>query len=170
MFRTISSVAGYNPQRLGFSLPAVFIACSQRSRSIPKPAKPNDGQVGDHGSIGDSWPMTFSGYPRGPRVDWETAGPRDAAPSKPVETRSRTWVSRELLQHREGVSREMERLRSETLKLFVVSDSGRRSSLLSSTRSIPWWQSFAPRSAWPSLVACPWPAARRRTHGTGLAW
>ena len=157
-------------QWFGFSLAAVSIACSQRSPAVPKPAKQNGGQVGDHGSIWDSWPIAFSGYPRGPRVDWETARPRDATPSKPVETHSRTRVSRELLQHRQGVSLEMERMRSETLKLFVVSDSGRRSSLLSSTRSIPWWQSFVPRSAWPSLVACLWPAVRRRTHGTGLAW
>ena len=33
-------------QRFGFSLPAVFIACSQRSRSVPKPAKQNGCQVG----------------------------------------------------------------------------------------------------------------------------
>ena len=35
----------------------------------------------------------------------------------------------------------MERTRSETLKLFVVLGIGRRSLLLSSTRSIPWWRS-----------------------------
>ncbi len=27
---------------------------------------------GDHGSIWDSWPIAFSGYPRGPRVGCET--------------------------------------------------------------------------------------------------
>src|SRR4029077_3937618 len=32
-------------QRFGFSLPAVFIACSQRSLSVPKPTKQNGGQV-----------------------------------------------------------------------------------------------------------------------------
>jgi hypothetical protein len=32
-------------QRFGFSLPAVFIACLQRSLSVPKPAKQNLGQV-----------------------------------------------------------------------------------------------------------------------------
>jgi hypothetical protein len=31
------------------------------------------------------------------------------------------------------------------IKLFVVSDIGRRSLLLSSTRSTRWWQSFLPR-------------------------
>jgi hypothetical protein len=40
----------------------------------------------------------------------------------------------------------MERKRSETLKLFVVSDVGRRSTLLSSTPSTRWWQFFWPRS------------------------
>ena len=51
---------------IGFSLPAVFIACSRRSLSVPKPAKQNGGQIGDHGSLWDSWPIAFSGYPRGP--------------------------------------------------------------------------------------------------------
>src|SRR6202023_3161039 len=52
----------------GFSLPAVFIASSRRSLSVPKPAKQNVVKFGDHSSIGDSWPIAFSGYPRGPRV------------------------------------------------------------------------------------------------------
>ena len=50
---------------------------------------------GDHGSIWDSWPIAFSGYPRGPRVRSETGCPRHTAPNKPAETRSRTRVSRE---------------------------------------------------------------------------
>jgi hypothetical protein len=49
----------------GFSLPAVFIASSRRSLSVPKPAKQNGGQFGDHSSIWDSWPIAFSGCPRG---------------------------------------------------------------------------------------------------------
>src|SRR5207247_409131 len=44
--RGMSSVAGRcGPQRFGFSLPAVFIARSRRSPSVPKPAKQNGGQV-----------------------------------------------------------------------------------------------------------------------------
>jgi hypothetical protein len=31
--------------------PAIFIARSQRSLSVPKPAKQNVGQIGDHSSI-----------------------------------------------------------------------------------------------------------------------
>jgi hypothetical protein len=34
---------------------------------------------GDHSSIGDSWPIAFSGYPRGPRVGCETECPRHTA-------------------------------------------------------------------------------------------
>jgi hypothetical protein len=55
-------------QRLGFSLPAVFIASWRRSLSVPKPTKQNVVKFGDHSSIWDSWPIAFSGYPRGPRV------------------------------------------------------------------------------------------------------
>ena len=55
-------------QRLGFSLPAVFIAAWRRSLSVPKPTKQNVVKFGDHSSIWDSWPIAFSGYPRGPRV------------------------------------------------------------------------------------------------------
>src|SRR5215831_2637690 len=57
----------------------------------------------------------------------------------------------------------MERSRSKTLKLFVVSDIGRRSLLLSSTRSVRSWQSFLLRSAAPSPASCLWPPERRRT-------
>ena len=63
-------------QRFGFSLPAVFIASSRRSLSVPKPTKQNGRPCGDHSSIWDSWPIAFSGYPRGPRVAWETGCPR----------------------------------------------------------------------------------------------
>src|ERR1700691_5781414 len=59
---------GILPQRFGFSLPAVFIASWQRSLFVPKPAKQNVVNFGDHSSIWDSWPIAFSDYPRGPRV------------------------------------------------------------------------------------------------------
>jgi hypothetical protein len=49
----------------------------------------------------------------------------------------------------------MERTRSETLKLFVVSDVGRRSTLLSSTRATRWWQSSWPKLAAPSPAGGP---------------
>src|ERR1700691_5500005 len=72
---------GHATPRLGFSLPAVFIASWRRSLSVPKPTKQNVVQFGDHSSIGDSWPIAFSGDPRGPRVGWETVCPRHAAPN-----------------------------------------------------------------------------------------
>src|SRR5580658_2416857 len=87
-------------QRFGFSLPAVFIASSQRSLLVPKPAKQYVVKCGDHGSIRDSWPIAFSGCPRGPRVACETRCPKHAVPNLPAETRSRTRVSREPDSHR----------------------------------------------------------------------
>jgi hypothetical protein len=80
--------------------PAVFIASSQRSLSVPKPTKQNGGQFVDHSSIWDLWPIAFSGCPRGPRVAWETRFPRHTAPNLLAETRSRTRVSREPDGHR----------------------------------------------------------------------
>src|ERR1700692_664997 len=84
---------------------------------------------GDHSSIWDSWPIAFSGHPRGPRVVCETECPRHATPNFSAETRSRTRVSREPNGHRQRKILRMERIRSEILKLFVVSDVGRRSTL-----------------------------------------
>src|SRR5258708_34554563 len=75
--RSLGNVA----QWLGFSFPVVFIASSQRSRSVPKPAKQTAVKFGDHSSIRDSWPIAFSGYPRGPRVGCETRCPKHAAPN-----------------------------------------------------------------------------------------
>src|ERR1700736_4806310 len=86
---------------MGFSLSAVFIASGRRSLSVPKPTKQNVVKFGNHSSIGDSWPIAFSGYPRGPRVLSETECPRHAAPSLATETRSRTRVSREPDGHRQ---------------------------------------------------------------------
>src|SRR5467141_4120911 len=63
--------------------------------------KQNGGQFGDHSSIWDSWPIAFSGCPRGPRVGCETGCPRHAAPNLSAETRSRTRVSREPDGHRQ---------------------------------------------------------------------
>ena len=58
----------------------------------------------NHGSIGDSWPMAFSGCPRGPRVGCETRCPRRTVPNLPAETRSRTRVSRRTDSHRQRKS------------------------------------------------------------------
>jgi hypothetical protein len=122
----------------------------------------------NHGSIGDSWPIAFSGCPRGPRVLCETKCPRHILPNLSAETRSRTRVSQEPDGHHQKKSRDG-RTRSETLKLFVVSEIGRRSTLLSSIRSTRSWQFSEPRSGAPSPPASPWPAGPRRTLATDRA-
>src|SRR5258705_10563518 len=91
---------------------------------------------------------------------------RHTAPNETAQTSYRTRVSREPDGHRQRRSPEMERTRSETLKLFVVSDVGRRSTLLSSTRSTRWWQSSWPRLDAPCPAGCPWPVMRCRTPET----
>jgi len=88
-------------QRLGFSLSAVFIASSQRSRSVPKPAKQNGGQVATIVLSGTRGPWLFLVIREGPRVGCETRCPKHAAPNLPAETRSRTRVSREPHGHRQ---------------------------------------------------------------------
>src|SRR6202035_5234030 len=85
----------------GFSLPAVFIASWRRSLSVPKTTKQNVVKFGDHSSIWDSWPIAFSGCPRGPRVGCETGCPKHTEPNKSAETRSRTRMSREPHGHRQ---------------------------------------------------------------------
>jgi hypothetical protein len=142
-FRFALAVSSFRLRaRLGFSIPSTSPASE-----APNPAfgydTPHPSVGGTltllnyallsthHGSIGDSWPIAFSGYPRGPRVGFETKCPRHILPNFSAETRSRTRVSREPDGHRQKKSRDG-RTRSETLKLFVVSEIGRRSTLLSS--------------------------------------
>ena len=48
---------------------------------VTKPVSSETGKAerrsdGDHGSIWDSWPIAFSGYPRGSRVSGETECPK----------------------------------------------------------------------------------------------
>ena len=103
----------------------------------------------NHGSIRDSWPIAFSGYPRGPRVVVRLG----ARCTQRLTYQLRLALEPECLENLRPPpekSPEMERTRSETLKLFVVSDVGRRSTLLSSTRSTRWWQSSWPGSGAPS--------------------
>ena len=122
---------------------------------------------GDHGSIRDSWPIAFSGYPGGPRVSWETTCARHTAPTILAETRSRTRESREPDGPPPEKIPSRERTRSETLKLFVVLDDWRRSTLLCSRRSERSWQFFWLRSAAPFLAVCLWPLQLHKTLRTG---
>ncbi len=169
--RTLCSVAGHLGPAIGVSSTSGFHCLLATKPVSSETSKPERRSNGDHSSIWDSWPMAFSGYPRGPRVGCETTCPRHTAPNFSAETRSRTRVSREP----DGPPPEkipgMEQTRSETLKLFVVSDIGRRNTLLSSRRSERSWQSFLPRSVGPFLASCLWPTKLRRTPETGrVCW
>src|SRR6202171_4635004 len=78
-YRAMCSVAGpCDPVNLDqrFSSLVLDEACqfrNQQSRTVVK--------FGDHSSIWDSWPIAFSGCPRGTRVAWETKCPRHAVPN-----------------------------------------------------------------------------------------
>src|SRR5580704_15907907 len=53
--------------------------------------------MANHGSIGDSWPIAFSGCPRGHKVSRETQWPNGI-----TDTRPRTRASAEIGHHRQG--------------------------------------------------------------------
>jgi hypothetical protein len=165
--RTRCSVAGQCGPAVGVFSTSGFHRFFATKPISSETSKAERRSSGDHSSIRDSWPIAFSGYPRGPRVGCETWCPKHAASNLPAETRSRTRVSRDPTATAEKYP-EMERTRSETLKLFVVSDIGRRSAPLSSIRSTQWWQSSSPRSDVPSPVSSLWQARPRRIPGTDL--
>ena len=71
--------------------------------SVSKPTKQNGGQVGDHSSIRDSWPIAVSGYPRGPRVGCETTCPRHTLR---LTNRLRLALEPECLENRTATARE----------------------------------------------------------------
>ena len=168
--RTKCSVAGRYGPAIWVSSPSGFHRFFATKPVSSETNKAEPRSSGDHSSIRDSWPIAFSGYPRGPRVGCETRCPKHAAPNLPAETRSRTRVSREPDSTPPEKIPGMERKGSETLKLFVVSDIWRRSPLLSSTRSERWWQSSWPGSAAPFQVACPWPPIPHKTPRRDRAW
>src|SRR6266853_4662806 len=130
---------------------------NQQSRMVVK--------FGDHGSIRDSWPIAFSGCPRGPRVVVRLGARGTQRLTNRLRLALEPGVSRTRRPPPEK-SPEMERTRSKTLKLFVVADVGRRSTLLSSTRSTRWWQSSWPRLDAPSPAGCPCSAMLGRTLET----
>ena len=95
--------------------------------------------------------------------------PRHAAPNFTVETHSRTRVSQEPDRPPLGKFPAMERTPG-TLKLFVISDVGRRTTLLSSRRSTRSLQFCAPASVAPSPAGCPWPPEPRKIPATAQPW
>ena len=74
--RAMGSVCrAQGPSDLGFfyqrfSLPIATKPVSSETRKAERWSGAN------HGSMGDSWPIAFSGCPRGPRVGCETRSPR----------------------------------------------------------------------------------------------
>ena len=146
-----------------------FSSCSRNDASLFRDRQAQRLSGANHGSIRGSWPMAFSGCPRGPRVVCETGCPRHAAPNFTVETHSRTRASQEPTGHHQGKSRTMERI-PETLKLFVVSDVRRRTKLLSSKRSTRSLQSCAPASGAPFPASFLWPPERCKTPATARVW
>jgi hypothetical protein len=95
----MSSVAGpYGPAVWVFSISGFHRRFATRNQQAER------WSGGDHSSIWDSWPIAFSGYPRGPRVGCETMCPRYTAPNLSAETRSRTRVSRDPDGHRQRKS------------------------------------------------------------------
>ena len=88
-----------------------------------------------HGPIGDSWPMTFFGYPRGHRVKSETLVlEQHGGLTSPVDTRPRTKRLKNPTATAKDDPQDGTDSLSETLKL-LVSNSWRRNLLLSSRRS-----------------------------------
>src|SRR6266446_9832446 len=156
-------------QRFGFSLPAVFIALSQRSLSVPKPANQNGGQMATIVLSGTRGPWLFLVI----REGLGSAVRLGARSTQRLTYQLRLALEPECLENRRPPPEKipgMERTRSETLKLFVVSDIWRRSSLLFSTRSERSWQSSWPGSAAPFPAACPWPPIPHRTPRRDRAW
>jgi hypothetical protein len=98
------SVAELHGQRFGFSLPAVFIASSRRSLSVPKPAKQNLGQVATI-VLSETFGLSLFLVIReglGSAVRLSARGTQ--RPNLPAETHSRTRVSREPHGHRQRKS------------------------------------------------------------------
>ena len=152
-------------QRFGFSLPAVFIACLQRSLSVPKPANQNGGQMATIVLSGTRGPWLFLVI----REGLGSAVRLRARGTQRLTIRLRLALEPERLENPRPPPEKipgMERTRSETLKLFVVSDVGRRSTLPSSTQSIRWWQSFWPRLVGPFLASSLWSIKPCRTPET----
>jgi len=138
------SVAGHcDPRGLGFLYQRFSLLFATKPVRF-EPTKQNVVKICDHSCIWDSWPIAFFGLSERAWVGCETECPRHAAPNLSAETRSRTECLENPTAPPEKFP-EMERTRSETLKLFVVSDRWASKLVLSSTQSMRWWQSSWPR-------------------------
>ena len=70
------SVAGHVGPTIGVSSTSGFHYSLATKPVSSETSKAERRSSGVHGSIWDSWPIAFSGYPRGPRVRSETRCPR----------------------------------------------------------------------------------------------
>jgi len=114
-----------------FAVPADS-SCLVTTPLVPDADKQR-GCSANHGSIGDSWPIAFSGCPRGHRVSRETRC------SKHLRSLTGFWIltlEPERLENQPVILRDESGMDSrQTLKLLVVLDVRRRNELLSSKRS-----------------------------------
>ena len=163
-FRAMCSVPEHGPGGLVFSTSGFHCLLATRPVSS-ETSKAERGQVATIVLSGTRGPWLFL-------VIREGLGSRvrlRARSTQSLTNQLRLALEPECLENRQRNPQEMERTRSETLKLFVVSDVGRRSTLLSSIRSIRSWQSFWPKSGAPSLASYPWQPKPCRTLGKGPA-
>ncbi len=66
--RHVLGIEGLSPCSSGFLYQRFSSLVRDEACQFPKPTKQNGVQFGDHGSIWGSWPIAFSGYPRGPTL------------------------------------------------------------------------------------------------------
>src|SRR6267142_4063067 len=105
-YRAMCSVAGQcHPVVWVFSTSGFHRFLARRSLSVPKPTKQNVVKFGDHSSIWDSWPIAFSGCPRGPRV----AVRLRARGTQRLTTYLRLALEPECLENRTATAREIPR-------------------------------------------------------------
>ncbi len=82
------------------SIPAVSSLRLRRRPWFPETGKRGGCRVGNHGPIGDSWPIAFLGYPRGHRVFIETRCRWHTGPNYAMDALPRTRASQEPIGHR----------------------------------------------------------------------
>src|SRR3984957_9303797 len=153
----------------GFSLSAVFIALLRRSPSVLRPTSKTGCQMATM-VLSEARGLSLF---RVIREGLESAERLGARGTQRLTSQWRLALEPERLKNSTGHRLEnfqgMGRTR-ETLKLFVVSDVGRRTRLLSSRRSKRSRRFCAPASAAPSPAGCPWPPVPRRIPGKAPPW
>ena len=163
--RTRCPVAGMLwPSVLGFLYQRFSLLDRNEACQFRKPANQNGGQMATIVLSGTRGPWLFLVI----REGLESRVKQGARGTQRLTNQLRLALEPECLENPTAPPEKMprmERTRSETLKLFVVSDVGRRSTPLSSIRSERSWQFFVPRSSghfWPDAFG----RRSARTPGT----